>query len=157
MRTVSRGMTHSLTHTHDDYRMPPAGSAHWGIINKLGLIAWCFWQYHACTMLTKPHACTMKAFNYAISMKYMWISTKLHYIMGLRQHSPYVGMTRFQNGSSNQCISVYTVILSSGNKCWVMSRFAINCLRMSQGHHGTWLRGWDSRWQTWTWVANASI
>ena len=28
----------------------------------------------------------------------------------------YVGMTRFQDGGSNQCISVYTAILSLGNK-----------------------------------------
>ena len=36
---------------------------------------------------------------------------------GLALVSPYVGMTRFQNGSSNQCISMYMAILSLGNKC----------------------------------------
>ena len=29
----------------------------------------------------------------------------------------HVGMTRKQDGGSNQCISVYTAILSPGNKC----------------------------------------
>ena len=35
---------------------------------------------------------------------------------GLAVASPYVGMTQKQDGSSNQCISVYTAILSPGNK-----------------------------------------
>ena len=38
-------------------------------------------------------------------------------IMGSGQCSPYVGMTQIQDSSSNQCISIYTAILSPGNKC----------------------------------------
>ena len=30
--SISRGMTHLLTHTRNDYHMPPVGSAHQGII-----------------------------------------------------------------------------------------------------------------------------
>ena len=36
---------------------------------------------------------------------------------GLTVASPYVGMTRKQYGSFNQCVSVYMAILSPGNKC----------------------------------------
>ena len=36
---------------------------------------------------------------------------------GLATASPYVGMTQKQDGGSNQCIRVYTVILSPGNNC----------------------------------------
>ena len=36
--------------------------------------------------------------------------------MDSRQHSPNVGMARFQDGSSNQCISFYMAISSPGNK-----------------------------------------
>ena len=35
---------------------------------------------------------------------------------GLTVASPYVGMARFQDGGSNQCISVFTAISSPGNK-----------------------------------------
>ena len=40
-----------------------------------------------------------------------------HIIMGSRVCSPYVGMAQFQDDSSNQCISIFTVISSPGNKC----------------------------------------
>ena len=35
---------------------------------------------------------------------------------GLAVASPYVGMARFQDGGSNQCISVFTAISSPENK-----------------------------------------
>ena len=35
---------------------------------------------------------------------------------GLAVASPYVGMARFQDGGSNQCISVFMAISSPGNK-----------------------------------------
>ena len=44
-------------------------------------------------------------------------------IMGSRQRSPYVGMTRKQDGGFNQCISIYTAILSPGNKCQHLKAF----------------------------------
>ena len=35
-------------------------------------------------------------------------SNQYNFIMGSRQHSPYVGMARFQNGGSNQCIVAFS-------------------------------------------------
>ena len=41
---------------------------------------------------------------------------QIEYNYGLAIASPYVGMARFQDGGSNQCISVFTAISSPGNK-----------------------------------------
>ena len=43
-------------------------------------------------------------------------NTLLRVYYGLAVASPYVGMARFQDGGSNQCISVFTAISSPGNK-----------------------------------------
>ena len=47
------------------------------------------------------------------------MTTSYDHNYGLAVASPahYVGMTQNQDGSSNQCISIYTAILSYGNKC----------------------------------------
>ena len=42
---------------------------------------------------------------------------KTSHCYGLAVVSPYVGMAQFQNGGSNQCISVFTAISSPGSKC----------------------------------------
>ena len=40
-----------------------------------------------------------------------------YYGLAVASSHMYVGMTQKQDGGSNQCISVYTAILSLGNKC----------------------------------------
>ena len=53
--------------------------------------------------------CTAQ-FHYCLCTYYV----NLYY--GLAVASPYVGMARFQDGGSNQCISVFMAISSPGNK-----------------------------------------
>ena len=48
----------------------------------------------------------------------LWIDNMqcVYMYYGLAVAGPYVGMARFQDGSFNQCISVFTAISSPGNK-----------------------------------------
>ena len=63
--------------------------------------------------------------------------------MGLQLRSPYVWMVRKQNGGSNQCISIYTAILSpesmqqhlisTGSSLYMLPQHAV-ALRVSRNY-----------------------
>ena len=57
------------------------------------------------------------------SMKIENISNTVYYELAVA--SPYVGMARKQDGSSNQCIIVCTAILLPGNKCSCLNLHSI--------------------------------
>ena len=65
-----------------------------------------------------PDCFSVLAFSVSSEQNINRKSNKIIMNYGLAVASPYVGMAGKQDGGSNQCISVFTVISSPENKCY---------------------------------------